>query len=74
MVLGYKDVGRGIKYHNEEVDFLKKEWYENLPKYIGKIHLSFDNLAISQLNIRRFFTEESWRLFIVEMMENSLFI
>lgn len=63
LVLGYKDVGRGIKFHNEEVDHLKKEWYEQLPKYIGKIHLSFDNLAISQLNVRRFFNKDSWNLF-----------
>lgn len=63
LILGYKDVGRGISYHNEHVDILKKEWYNELPKYVGKMLLSFDNLAISQLNIKRFFNEKSWKLF-----------
>lgn len=63
LVLGYKDVGRGINFHDEDVDELKKEWYEKLPNFIGKVHLSFDNLAIGQLNIRRFFDENSWKQF-----------
>lgn len=63
LVLGYKDVGRGINFHDKDVDELKKEWYERLPNFIGKVHLSFDNLAISQLNIRRFFDEDSWKQF-----------
>lgn len=63
LILGYKDVGRGIDYHDDSVNRIKKEWYDLLPQYIGKVHLSFDNLAIEQLNIRRFFTDESWKNF-----------
>lgn len=63
LVLGYKEVGRGINFHNDKVEEIKKEWFNNIYKYIGKIHLSFDNLAIKQLNIRRFFTDSSWKTF-----------
>ena len=63
LILGYKEVGRGIDYYSEDVKFAKNEWFSKLPHYIGKIHLSFDNLAIDQLNIRRFFNEESWKDF-----------
>ena len=34
-----------------------------IPKYFGKCLVSFDNLAIEQLNIKRFFTEEGWNMF-----------
>lgn len=63
LILGYKEVGRGINYFDPEVEQIKQEWFDNIHKYIGKIHLSFDNLAIKQLNIRRFFTEKSWNNF-----------
>lgn len=63
LILGYKDVGRGIKYHNSAVDKTKREWFTQLSKYIGKIHLSFDNLAIKQLNVKRFFTKDKWNDF-----------
>lgn len=63
LILGYKDVGRGIKYHSINVDKIKKEWFDQLPNYIGKVHISFDNLAIKQLNIRRFFSKEGWNEF-----------
>lgn len=63
LILGYKEVGRGINYKNENVDKCKKEWFEKLPKYIGEVHLSFDNLAIEQLKVKRFFTKKSWENF-----------
>ena len=34
-----------------------------LIKYIGKTILSFDNLAIEQLNIKRLFTDQGWNDF-----------
>lgn len=63
LVLGYKEVGRGINYYDEKVEERKTKWFKNIHKYIGKVHLSFDNLAIKQLNIRRFFNKSSWDLF-----------
>ena len=65
LILGYKEVGRGINYKNDIVDNCKKEWFEKLPNYIGKIHLSFDNLAINQLKINRFFNKKSWDNFFM---------
>ena len=65
LILGYKEVGRGINYRNDIVDNFKKEWFEKLPNYIGKIHLSFDNLAINQLKVNRFFNKKSWDNFFM---------
>lgn len=61
LVLGYKEVGRGIRYYNKEVEATKKEWFQKLYKYIGRIHLSFDNLAINQLVVKRFFDNATWK-------------
>lgn len=63
LVLGYKLFGFGVKYHSKEVDAELKRWYKNLPKFIEKCTLSFDNLAIEQLKVKRLFTHEGWNKF-----------
>ena len=63
LILGYKEVGRGIKYKNSFVDSCIKEWFNKLPEYLGKLHISFDNLAIDQLRVKRFFTKTTWKEF-----------
>lgn len=63
LILGYKIFGFGISYHNSEVDLELKRWYKYLPKFIGKCTLSFDNLAIEQLSVKRLFTHEGWDKF-----------
>lgn len=63
LILGYKEVGRGIGYYNEKVEELQEDWYSKIKFYIGKVHLSFDNLAIKQLRMKRFFTDEEWKNF-----------
>jgi hypothetical protein len=63
LILGYKEVGRGIKFHNEEVESNLLHWKNNLKTYIRKIHLSFDNLALSQLDIKQYLTDEEWSEF-----------
>lgn len=63
LILGYKKYGFGINHHNKEVDVCIKKWFMYLPKYIGKCIISFDNLAIEQLNIKRLFTVEGWNNF-----------
>lgn len=60
LILGYKLFGRGKQYYSPEVKANLINWYKNLPKYVGKVHLSFDNLAINQLNVSRFFSEKAW--------------
>jgi MoaA/NifB/PqqE/SkfB family radical SAM enzyme len=63
LVLGYKTFGFGVNYYSEEVQLCLKEWYKNLPHFVGKCTLSFDNLAIEQLNVKRIFTTEGWDKF-----------
>jgi len=63
LVLGYKLFGFGVKFHSKEVDAELKRWYKKLPSFIGKCTLSFDNLAIEQLKVKRLFTYEGWNKF-----------
>lgn len=63
LVLGYKNFGRGIDYYSDSVIEQLKNWKSNLKKYVGKCILSFDNLAIEQLNIRSWFTDSGWEHF-----------
>lgn len=63
LILGYKKFGFGIQYHNNNVDVEIKNWYRKLPYLVGKCILSFDNLAIEQLNVKRLFTNEGWNKF-----------
>jgi len=63
LILGYKDFGRGVNYRSKKVDANLKYWYQHLSEYMGKSTISFDNLAIDQLNVRRFFTTDGWGKF-----------
>lgn len=63
LVLGYKQFGRGIDFYSEAIEKQIKQWKMYLPKYIGKCILSFDNLAIEQLGVKRWFTSEGWNKF-----------
>lgn len=58
LLLGYKNFGRGIKYNEknaEKVLALINQWYRELI-WIAKDHkVSFDTLAITQMNPRRLF-------------------
>ena len=63
LILGYKQYGRGETYYSEEVKNCLEDWSCNLGQYIKKIHLSFDNLALKQLNIKQYLTDEEWNKF-----------
>jgi MoaA/NifB/PqqE/SkfB family radical SAM enzyme len=63
LILGYKDFGRGINYRSDVVDKCLLDWYQQLSKYLGKCVVSFDNLAIEQLNVKRLLTPEEWEQF-----------
>lgn len=65
LILGYKKFGFGVNYYSQEVENEIKKWYKKLPSYISKCHLSFDNLAIEQLNVRRLFTDIGWNRFFM---------
>lgn len=65
LVLGYKEFGNGIQYHNKYNLLISdniRKWYIALFELfkLENLVLSFDNLAIKQLNVRRFFRDEEW--------------
>ena len=69
LILGYKDFRRGADHHvkvGQIVDNKMKDMYEYLPKIIENAWfkaVSFDNLAISQLDVKRLMSEEDWEVF-----------
>lgn len=71
LLLGYKDFRKGIVYRrnfNESVERNIKTWYNQLPVFVARITnqggvVSFDNLAIEQLNVKRIFLGDSWNEF-----------
>lgn len=68
LILGYKkDVGNGIDYYSKnqkDVDLNIKQWYMRLPLYFSdNLIFSFDNLAIEQLNVKRWFSDKEWEVF-----------
>lgn len=64
LILGYKHLRRGNEYFEEEQKGIeiKQQWlYENLEDIIQKFKVvSFDNLAIEQLDVKRLLTQEEW--------------
>lgn len=65
LILGYKEFRKGKTFHSEEVERKKYQWYIRLPLYFDKMILSFDNLSINQLNLKRWFTDKSWNEFFM---------
>lgn len=64
LILGYKEIRRGKDYYSIEVERKKSEIYNNICEIIkGFKVVSFDNLAIQQLNLRRLFTKKDWNEF-----------
>lgn len=59
LVLGNKDFGFNLGKVNDE-DL--KIWYRSIHELFGS-QLNFDNLALEQLNIKRFVSEENWSVF-----------
>ena len=67
LILGYKQFGNGIGYeqiHTKTVAEKIKQWYWRIHEFFKMdIVISFDNLAVQQLNIKRFFDEPTWDQF-----------
>lgn len=63
LVLGYKSVGRGKEYEiNNDVKLVIDEWYKKINEVISEVDcISFDNLSIDQLKVKRLFTDDKWR-------------
>ena len=72
LILGYKNIGRGRQYSLNNADEIMhniKELKENLPMFIKRgyfSNISFDNLAILQLDVKELLfkdNEEEWSRF-----------
>ena len=67
LLLGYKSTGRGDSYgfeHYYEIDDKMKELESILPELMNHFRVvSFDNLALQQLNVRNILTDEEWNRF-----------
>lgn len=61
LILGYKTFGRGIEYASPHVAMKLQNLYDNLARLLsGFSVVSFDNLAIEQLNPKRFMPQKMW--------------
>ena len=64
LILGYKQLRRGNDYFsvNQKAIYQKHNWLvRNLPDIINRFNtVSFDNLAIEQLDVQRLLTKEEW--------------
>ena len=67
LILGYKHLRRGDDFFAKDCEdiVIKQNWlYEKLADIVDKFKVvSFDNLAIEQLNVRRLMTDEEWNEF-----------
>lgn len=67
LFLGYKNFGRGVNYFNEHTSTINDniEWLKNnISDIISHFDVvSFDNLALKQLDIKSILSEEEWDKF-----------
>lgn len=67
LILGYKHLRRGNEYYDsdkKELEENQKWLYENLQDILSKFKVvSFDNLAIEQLNVKRLLSDLEWNEF-----------
>lgn len=69
LILGYKDLRRGTNFlssHSEAISKNQEYLYENLQKLLERFNLiSFDNLALEQLDVKRLMSDEDWEQFFM---------
>jgi hypothetical protein len=67
LILGYKELRRGADWYviEHENIVVRQIWlYQNIFRIITRFNVvSFDNLAIEQLNVRRFMSDRQWKEF-----------
>lgn len=77
LILGYKHLRRGNDYYDENIGKIvgNQNWLkENLSDILNHFKVvSFDNLAIEQLDIKRLLTEEEWEEFYAGEEGSSTF-
>ena len=69
LILGYKTFRRGVDWFDTDHEniVVKKSWlYEELGNIVDKFNVvSFDNLAIEQLEVSRLMSEDEWNEFFM---------
>ncbi len=66
LILGYKMFRRGVEYFSEAVDSAKTEYYAELADMTKRFDVvSFDNLALNQLEVKRLLTDDEWNEFFM---------
>lgn len=64
LILGYKIFGRGEKFYNNQIKSNIEKLRANMKEVQGLFEiLSFDNLAIKQLDIKSLMSKEKWEEF-----------
>lgn len=64
LILGYKNFRRGEDFYSEEVFNRMRQMYNTIPDALEHFNVvSFDNLAIKQLDVKLLMTDEEWRSF-----------
>ena len=67
LILGYKEIGRGVDYKHENYKSVieKDLWLSiDIPDLIKHFKVvSFDNLALEQLDVRRLLSDDEWNEF-----------
>ena len=76
LILGYKKFGRGKDFFSEIVDKRMKETKEVLPSLLHKFKcISFDNLALEQLDVKSLISEKEWEyMYMGDDGEASMYI
>ena len=64
LILGYKNFRRGVSYYEnneEQIEHTKTDIYNNIKEIINNFKVvSFDNLALKQLDLKRIMTQDEW--------------
>lgn len=76
LILGYKVFGEGKAYYDSNKESIEKNLYEWKTRFIllsktDKL-VSFDNLSLKQLDVRKWFNKDTWNTFY--QGENSFYI
>lgn len=66
LILGYKEFRKGIEYHSQAVEESKIDMYYALSDITRLFKVvSFDNLALKQLDVRRLMSDKDWNEFFM---------
>ena len=76
LLLGYKNIGRGASFFDREVEENIQQWGWQIREFLDEAGVvSFDTLALQQLNLKRFFSSQLWQqLFMGEEGQFSMYI